>query len=133
MRNPYEYILRESYGKHKITTYGPFELWWVGTVGGPRHFEVKKGNVTTPFDDSYEAKQYIGRNGGIAYLVQHHFKDFWNSGFGDFVTTHRGMDKLTKRSLEMSLKDAIEMYKDERDSQGMAQAKEVMKFLSRFS
>jgi hypothetical protein len=131
MRNPYEYILRE--GQHKTSTYGPFEVWWVGTAGGPRHFEVRKGGVTIPFGDSYEAEQHIGRNGGIAYLVQHYFKDFWNSGFGDFVTSHRGMDKLTKRSVEMYLKDAIEMYKDEGNSQGMAQAKSVMKFLSRFS
>jgi hypothetical protein len=132
MHNPYEYILRESYSKHKTDTYGPFELWWVGRAGGSHHFEVKKGGVTIPFNDSYEAEQYIGRNGGLAYLLQDYFKDFWNNGFGDFVTSHGGMDKLTKRSVEMYLKDAIEMYKNTGDSQGMAQAKRMMQFLSRF-
>jgi len=124
---------KKKFGRHKVDSYGPFEIWWVGEAGGSRYFEVKKGSMTTTFDDSDRAERYIAQNGGIAYLVQKYFKDFWNNGFGDFVTSHRPMDKMTKRDLQIFLKDAIEMYEDEEDPQGVQGAKKVMQFLTHFS
>jgi len=124
---------KQKFGSHKVADYGPFQLWWVGDPGGSRYFQVKKGSMTIPFNDGDKAEQYIATHGGIGYIVQRAYKDFWNDGFGDFVTSHRAMDKLTKRDLQMFLKDAIEMYEDEEDTQMVAQAKKVMQFVSRFS
>jgi hypothetical protein len=124
---------KQKFGTHKVADYGPFQLWWVGDPGGSRYFQVKKGSMTIPFNDGDKAEQYIATHGGIGYIVQRAYKDFWNDGFGDFVTSHRAMDKLTKRDLEMFLKDAIEMYEDEEDTQMVAQAKKVMRLVSSFS
>lgn len=124
---------KKKFGRHKVDSYGPFEIWWVGEAGGSRYFEVKKGSLTTTFDDSDRAERYIAQNGGIAYLVQKYFKDFWSNGFGDFLTSHRPMDKMTKRDLQIFLKDAIEMYEDEEDRQGVQGAKKVLQFLTHFS